>query len=733
MKKIIVFLFLFAFVRGKCQSLIEDAITIREHIDPQTGMFNKATSARQIILPILRDRYFYLPVDSLNTYHQLKKFTDTNGAVRNPYVFSLTPDHGGAVNDFVFPKLSGMSLSSLAGTDVTVFANALANFMVKRAKQELSMAFFERFKDDLNKKEFSDLKILFPATFKLLSAFGDEIYNYDAYLNGLREAFEKDLSQMIYRVPKVWEQDKYEAFFENHKELKDLLYMANELSQVLVNGKHPGDALHDLAFGSLAMETVQQKNNVNTLRLLDLALQSFRSSEPGRYWVSADTLKRLVSDPILQKIYLGLLLQKEKDYNIHFEFAQKRDLHDLLISKAPAIMSNTSEFVSYFQKLVPKVNEVERQIKLVTDTSKVNNQEIYTLFNSFIDLIECSFEIEKVKLFGDIELKIPVDFKTSLYISRLTNETFIDVAKKNYNSAILNSALILDTVLVIMSKEQDLKPLRDFLDDYTSKKELKEKVKDGYAKEVSKLIEAALKNKSYVSGFKRKKNLETSYKELEDKITDTVFKKKLIAFIESQNRNKYQHETVKKMLRYGTLAANLVMAKNAEEAEAAIEAIALPPGSARLKKEMHFSVSLNSYLGGFYGTNNWFKPHSNSYGISGLVGVGVNWGGCSSTRPSSYSAFLSLLDVGTLATIREGDTSNYNMSVKLNQIVSPGLFFIYGFPRAPLSFIAGYQYVPPVPGSSTTGFVKSSDPGRFTLGISVDIPILHVYNRSKGL
>ncbi|MGZ8524379.1 MAG: hypothetical protein ACXWV1_08110, partial [Chitinophagaceae bacterium] len=57
----------------------------------------------------------------------------------------------------------------------------------------------------------------------------------------------------------------------------------------------------------------------------------------------------------------------------------------------------------------------------------------------------------------------------------------------------------------------------------------------------------------------------------------------------------------RQFLKYGSFAANVVQAKNSDEVKTAIKAVALPAGSASIKKNSVFNVSVNAYLGGFYG------------------------------------------------------------------------------------------------------------------------------------
>src|SRR5688572_3528932 len=79
--------------------------------------------------------------------------------------------------------------SGLFGLNVTNFADGLAKFLIERGKQELSMAFFDKMKEEF--KKYPELKTLFPLTLEIL----EQIQNHNilTLLQELRDAFVKDL------------------------------------------------------------------------------------------------------------------------------------------------------------------------------------------------------------------------------------------------------------------------------------------------------------------------------------------------------------------------------------------------------------------------------------------------------------------------------------------------------------------------------------------------------------
>jgi hypothetical protein len=82
------------------------------------------------------------------------------------------------------PQASGFSVSS--------FADGLARFLVKRTKQELSRVFFENFKKKV--KEDPYLGNFCPFTKAQLAVIDSKVYQFNDYLEALREGFTADMT-----------------------------------------------------------------------------------------------------------------------------------------------------------------------------------------------------------------------------------------------------------------------------------------------------------------------------------------------------------------------------------------------------------------------------------------------------------------------------------------------------------------------------------------------------------
>ena len=197
--------------------------------------------------------------------------------------------------------------------------------------------------------------------------------------------------------------------------------------------------------------------------------------------------------------------------------------------------------------------------------------------------------------------------------------------------------------------------------------------------------------------------------------------------------------------------ATIAQSQNSDDVEAAIEAVALPSGSSRVKRETPFNVSLNAYTGLYYGNEQIDgvdnKGHAfNSYGVSAPIGFSISRGhsflflgtGKDGWKKNKYgwatSLFLSVVDIGALASFRfTNDSTKSVPNIQLKDIISPGVFLSIGIPKSPLSFNCGYQIGPLLREVTQTKNAYSQNYTRFSISLCVDIPLLNFYTKSKDI
>jgi hypothetical protein len=195
--------------------------------------------------------------------------------------------------------------------------------------------------------------------------------------------------------------------------------------------------------------------------------------------------------------------------------------------------------------------------------------------------------------------------------------------------------------------------------------------------------------------------------------------------------------------------ASVVQAKNSEEVQNAIEAITLPAGSSRIKRESYFNVSVNAYSGIHTGheylrleNNEGFdnKTFINNAGITAPIGIAVSWGRWPDQRTAkkkggwSFSVFASLIDIGAVTSYRfTNDTSVAKLpTVQLKDILAPGLHVSFGIPRVPVSLNFGWEYGPLLRKVSDDINTRVSNSyTRWLISANVDIPLFNLATKQE--
>jgi len=172
------------------------------------------------------------------------------------------------------------------------------------------------------------------------------------------------------------------------------------------------------------------------------------------------------------------------------------------------------------------------------------------------------------------------------------------------------------------------------------------------------------------------------------------------------SRNAVPHGVVRAM----AVGAELAEAQSREQVEAAVEAIAAPAGAWR-QKQSKFMLSLGGLVG-VQGGAEWLsgsslpeRPQGSSIGVLGAVGLDVSF----PLRPGSLGVFLSVLDLGTLMSVQLQEVDRVTVTqggerreaevdvstpVRIENVLSPGLYLRFGIPTLPLTLGAGASVVP---------------------------------------
>jgi len=700
----------------------------------------------------------------------VKKFKLYQAAFKNnPFV-----QISGAVEDNPLTglNLSKTSISSLfansGSINVTNIADGLAKFLVERVKEELTISFFQKFKDDLNKQK--DLQILFPATWAWLKVIDTQVYNFTSYITLLREAFIKDLQVIIPNLQKVINDPRYNDYFDSNKPLRSLFNSALIITQGLQAGKHAGDILNDVAQQDFKDFDTIEPNLKPTIKTLDLLVKSLLSKSKDHYLVPFDSIKTAFADKVTFTIYLGLLYQMA-DTSIYFDNDTKKTLRAILTNIKNEFDAFRNRYQNEIELLVSKAENVQHSILNIkkqnaqTDT-KATYADYYNLYNSSITLIE---EASNVPPLLGIQVQWKKEKDTYFFVARKLGEIYLDVNQKKYASAILSGVFIYDTLFKGENVNKKIREIQKYIEENKNiQKQLVDRSKtlnsnpEKTIEEIIKQLSDKKEDKEIKSSLEKIAN--TTIKASDQIIKDNIWLNDFTNKTILHNDLNISHNISKDLLKYGNFAAQIAAAENSDQVEEAIEAVALPAGSSRIKRETPFNVALNGYLGFFGGGEQILsldKKTIGTYGITAPIGISISRGHSIfffSTGESGWkngkcgwstSLFISIIDIGALASFRATQTqtsSNDTITttpqipnIQFKNIISPGAFISLGIPKCPLSINLGAQIGPNLRSISVS---SDSNPTitnnyadqmywRFSISLVADIPIINFYTKSR--
>lgn len=630
--------------------------------------------------------------------NRLKKLIDSvkNAAQSNP-----------------FSVLASLSSSSIGGLDVTNIADGFAKFIVKRTKQELSISFFRKFKEELNK--YRDLRTVFPNTYNILQAIDEQIYNYSNYINNLREAFRSDLLAIDENLPGIV--DNHPDFFKkkNNFELGLALRTGGYVSSSLRHDVHPGDILDnypvnffkDAPADKPGLQTL--KGCIQSLQLFSEAMKETDTSKHS-YWVNIEKVRQLINDKAAFKIYIGLVLQLAHNKYDGVKFGSTSSLYEKLNNSniAESFDKDYASYKQYVLTLGNKVSELNKMVaayeKPASDSLKVEQYAKY--FKTSSQFIQFCVQVTDLPHIDSIPGLKGLSDTTKKYfdISYEVADLATAINRKRYPEVVNHLIVIYNKIVSEPAAASVTVNLNK-----SQKKALAEKVI------TENLTNPNVSTSSVINSIPEIGNLVNVAKDQNANVPNSS---KILAGI----------------AKYGAFMSNIIDAKNSDEVEKAIESVALPVGSARIKRETPFNVSLNAYAGFFIGheyVREINDKHTiNSYGATAPIGVAISWG---KKCGWSSSLFISLVDLGAVAAFRAGNDSIAEVpTIKLKDIFSPGAFLSIGIPKTPVSFNVGAQFGPNLRKvEAAKNDYSDKKYVRFSASICVDIPVLNFYTKSK--
>lgn len=208
-------------------------------------------------------------------------------------------------------------------------------------------------------------------------------------------------------------------------------------------------------------------------------------------------------------------------------------------------------------------------------------------------------------------------------------------------------------------------------------------------------------------------------------------------------------------VRYSDFIVALIEAKDSKEAMLALETVAMPIGSYRIKRTVPMEVGINAYPGGFIGGETFHGSAIDQFqnslrkmgaapidqsalvlGFTTPIGIGINWGNqdyqpnhVNLQQKGSVGLFFSLIDIGAVVNFRLQDETSLLPELKWSNFLAPGFYFEWGWKNSPISLGIGAQYGPEVRKVSAMELETDAKSWRAGISFTVDIPVLSIYTK----
>src|SRR5258708_3776012 len=398
-----------------------DALFLKAYCDKNGGKFPTGSFDRDLI-------NYYFKTDTI-------KILDSIDAIvkLNPFLKPLYLD-GGAQG----ATLVGSALGQASSLNVTNFADGVAKFLVERAKEELFIAFIQKFQNAVDTKYY-ELNVLFPNTVTLMKNV--ESAEFSNILNTLREAFDKDLTNLLGNIINLNDSlhtdtvhyknndlaDKIQAVFD--KPQGKVFLAAVAIANGFVTNQKVPDVFQTVA-GKYILGSYPDDKFRNALQLFNILSYSIRNNSNGKSYVSLSDFQNLwTGGSVAGQIYLGLMYQQIKNAGLPY-------LQNAVFS---SLQTDRTGLLNYMGSLVSQSMQVDTAINNLLTAKRKGEKDFSTyraaIFESANQFLAAATNIKSI----DPSLSFPKNLDSIFSYSSKALDIAHDIALKNYNAAVVGT------------------------------------------------------------------------------------------------------------------------------------------------------------------------------------------------------------------------------------------------------------------------------------------------------
>jgi hypothetical protein len=662
-------------------------------------------------------------------------------------------------------KGTGAPSSGLPTLDPTTrIVDATARFLVQRTKEELTLAFFDRFREQLDSMQA--LRYMLPSTYTLLQ-HQENIYQIPTMGKVWASAFQDDIRNVFNNFEGFIQVQHPQVAYSNQFKIFGVVTNSFDM---LSRGVHPFEMFQNLSARHGQQDTSEISQG---LRLINLLSQSLEDSAKKDTWLSSDEIDKLKTlsqrryfmafmykrDP---RLFKNIKIKNETlqtwfEENNRFDFvnATLNDMSVFLkdietnLGKARKEDSKPADYLNYVQSVFD-VADIGFKIKYQF-TSSDPQKDFFTsaYYQNWRPLGQNT--VAAIKAFRRREYGTGF-----MYATQVIRPIWKEIAKQKIPS---KTQVLLDQLKQVDIKkiEQTLKIKGQDLKEGTNKWEKLKKIlnETSISNVESKNLVEFEKTTAEITQLNQEiKRLNEQKERYQKNIGE--FKAELASSTSSQNAvvttpssqsldSRKVEGTLEKFLFYANFLTEIVTADSTQDLKAIISRYAQPVGSYSIKRKHYFSLDLNAYPGLFAATEvcpgdcGNLQKEAFVNGVTAPIGFSLSWGKKASwlgkydeslNQGHSFSFFVPVVDIGAAFSYRwsSANDSRGLAPIKFAQIFAPGLFVVWGIKKMPIALMAGAQYTPRLREivDATNNRVSDSDMIRIGVTASVDISLFNL-------
>lgn len=455
MKTILTLLLLGSFQLVQAQA-IHDALALRQFLDAG-GKIEEKGKANVLYEILARNlsaqENVYTSSDVIEVYRKnpfIKSYLGPNLSINKEELELDDVRYSRAL-----PSLEAVSTG--LGLPSATFITGLADFLVMRTKQELTIAFFRDFQKKIEESE--EMQYLFPTTAKVMLQIDKDVYRINAFWEVLRESFLQDLDQLLYHLDDYVQQSSRitdpVAKYMMSDFFKVLEMLHDQTAPTAVINYLAKDAyLHVLTPSGDSVDIVSALQN--NLKFIGLISTSLENADGNGYWVEPNMMIHLLRDTVVADFFLGFLYERGK----HLQLGGAT--LGTYLTELSTASTKCRGFVNEIKRFLDKANMVARLAKDIQVRNKERRRnpnavapsesdieleydDYFKFTQGAIELANYGYEFKK-KLVGATTKEDSTVYKYLSIIGDM-NTVALNIRKKHYTSALLNTLFVVEKLL----------------------------------------------------------------------------------------------------------------------------------------------------------------------------------------------------------------------------------------------------------------------------------------------